>query len=227
MDVDTALRTRGATRAFLDRPVSREQVTAILDAARYAPSGSNIQPWQLHVVSGAIRNRIVAEVQHAALHEREQHTAPFDFDPPHWREPYLGRRRAAGWGLYTCLGIARGDHEAGFAQELRNFTFFDAPVGIFVFLDTDLPIGSWFDTGTFAQSVMLAAQAAGLATCPQYSWARFHRVVRRLIPVPDSATLVCAIAIGYPDPTSPVNGYRPERLPVEAFTTWHEPGADG
>jgi nitroreductase len=225
MDVDTALRTRGATRAFLDRPVGRAEVAAILDAARYAPSGSNAQPWQVHVVGGAVRDRIAAEVRHAAIHERDQHAAPFDYYPPRWREPYLGRRRASGWGLYTTLGIAKGDHAAGLAQELRNYAFFGAPVGLFVFLDADLPIGSWFDTGTFLQGVMLAAQARGLATCPQYSWATFHRVVRRIITVPEAATLVCGVALGYADPAAPVNRFRPERLPVDAFTTWHGTGS--
>jgi len=225
MDVDTALRTRGATRAFLARAVTREQVASILDAARYAPSGTNVQPWQVHVVAGSVRDRIVRDVQHAATHERADHRAPFDFYPTTWREPYLGRRRACGWGLYTTLGIARGDHAAGLAQELRNYSFFDAPVGLFVFLDDDLPVGSWVDLGMFVQSVMLAAQAAGLATCPQYSWATFHRVVRGILGTPEHLTLVCAIALGYADPAAPVNGFRPGRLDVDGFTTWHGLGA--
>jgi len=225
MDVDTALRTRGSTRAFLDRPVDRGQVAAILDAARFAPSGTNVQPWQVHVVSGAVRDQVAAEVRHAAVHERDQHKAPFDFYPTTWREPYLGRRRACGWGLYTRLGIAKGDHAAGLAQELRNYSFFDAPVGLFIFIDDDLPVGSWVDLGMFVQSVMLAAQGAGLATCPQYSWTSFHRVVRRILGTPDNLTLVCGIALGHPDPAAAVNGFRPQRLAVDAFTTWHGPEA--
>jgi nitroreductase len=221
MDVDTALRTRGATRAFLDRAVTRAQVTSVLEAARYAPSGTNVQPWQVHVVAGTVRDRIVNDVQHAANHQRGEHRAPFDFYPTTWREPYLGRRRACGWGLYTSLGIAKGDHAAGLAQELRNYSFFDAPIGLFMFIDDDLPVGSWVDLGMFVQSVMLAAQAAGLATCPQYSWATFHRVVRAILGTPEHLTLVCAVALGYADPTAPVNGFRPGRLDVDGFTTWH------
>jgi nitroreductase len=225
MDVVTALRARGSTRAFLNRPVGRDQIAAVLDAARFAPSGTNVQPWQVHVVSGAVRDRVVAEVTQAAVDERERHTSPFDFYPTDWRDPYLSRRRACGWGLYGRLGIQKGDRDAMLAQELRNYTFFDAPVGLFLFIDHDLPIGSWLDTGMFVQSVMLAAQAAGLATCPQYSWAPFHRVIRPILDAPEGATLVCGIALGYADPSAPVNGFRPDRLRVDEFTTWHgDPG---
>lgn len=227
MDVETALRQRGSTRAFLKTPVPRETVRGVLDAARFAPSGTNVQPWQVHVVSGAVRDRIVAEVTHAAAHERDQHPAPFDFYPTQWRDPYLARRRACGWGLYGVLGIQKADREAMQAQELRNYAFFDAPVGLFLFIDQDLPIGSWLDAGLFVQSVMLAAQAARLATCPQYSWAPFHRVVRPILGAPESATLVCGIALGYPDPAAPVNGFRPGRIAVDEFTTWHDGGGRG
>ena len=221
MDVDTALRTRGSTRAFLPEPVPRETVAALLDAARFAPSGTNVQPWNVHVLTGDVRAQVCREVRHAAMHQRDQHRAPFDFYPPQWREPYLGRRRACGWGLYSVLGIAKGDHAAGLAQELRNYDFFDAPVGLLFFIDDDLPVGNWIDYGTFIQSIMIGACARGLATCPQFSWAHFHRVVRPILGVPESRTLVCGMALGHPDPSAPVNAYRPTRLAVDEFTTWH------
>ncbi len=224
MDVDTALRARISTRAFLPRSVDRDTIASLLDAARFAPSGTNVQPWNAHVVLGSTRERICREVRHAAVHERDLHKAPFDFYPTQWREPYLGRRRACGWGLYTRLGIAKGDHAAGAAQELRNFDFFDAPVGLLFFIDDDLPIGNWLDYGMFIQSIMLGAAARGLATCPQFSWAHFHRVVRPILGVAESRTLVCGMALGYADPAAPVNGYRPARLAVDEFTTWHGEG---
>jgi len=221
MDVDTALRTRGSTRAFLNRPVAHEMVATLLEAARFAPSGTNIQPWRVHVVTGETRERICREVRHAATHERAQHKAPFYFYPTQWREPYLVRRRACGWGLYSTLGIVKGDHAAGLEQELRNYDFFGAPVGLLFFIDNDLPIGSWLDYGMFVQSVMLSAVSHGLATCPQYSWSNFHEVVRPILGVPESQTLICGVALGYADPAAAVNGYRPTRLPVEEFTSWH------
>jgi nitroreductase len=226
MDVDTALRTRGSARAFLPRPVARATVEAILEAARFAPSGSNIQPWQVHVVEGAVRDGICQAVLAAAANAPEQPFWPYQYYPPVWREPYLARRRACGWGLYTLLGIARGDRAAMQTQERRNYTFFGAPVGLFFFIDTDLGPGSWLDYGMFLQSIMLAALDHGLATCPQAAWAPFHQVVRERLGVPDSKMMICGMALGYADPDAPVNGFRPARLTVGEFTCWHGAGTD-
>jgi nitroreductase len=224
MNVYEALRSRGSTRAFLDRPVARETLVRVLDAARWAPSGSNIQPWQVHALSGEPLRRLCADVRHAATTERDAHAWPYQYYPRHWRDPYLARRRACGWGLYGLLGIGRGDRAAAAAHELRNFEFFGAPAGLFFFVDADLELGSWFDYGMFVQSVMLAAREEGLATCPQAAWAPFHRVIRRHLALPDGAgtpTLICGLALGYADPEAPINTFRPAREPVEAFTRFH------
>jgi len=225
MNVDTALRARGSTRAFLPRPVPRDAVEAVLDVARFAPSGSNIQPWRVHVVGGAARDAICRAVRDAASHPPERQSWPYQYYPTVWREPYLARRRACGWGLYSLLGIAKGDRAAMAAQELRNYDFFGAPVGLFFFIDSDLGPGSWLDYGMFLQSIMLAAVAHGLATCPQASWAPFHQIVRTQLSVPDAQVLICGIALGYPDPAAAVNRFRPERLAVGEFTHWHGPEA--
>ncbi len=220
MDVDTALRTRGSTRAFLPTPLTRATVEAILDVARYAPSGSNIQPWSVYAIAGAPRHALSAEVRHAATHARAEHVSEYNYYPVEWRDPYLARRRACGWGLYSLLGITKGDRERGLAQELRNFDFFNAPVGLFFYIDRDLGHGSWLDYGMFLQSVMLAAEGHGLATCAQAAWAPFHRIVSKAVGAPESQMLICGLALGHRDPAAPVNKYRPERLAPDGFTQW-------
>jgi nitroreductase len=222
MHVQEALRTRGSTRAFLDQPVPRDTLERILEAARWAPSGSNIQPWQVHVVAGRARDALCAAVRHAAATERTAHPWPYEYYPTRWREPYLSRRRACGWGLYGLLGIAKGDRAAGEAQELKNYDFFGAPVGMFFFIDRDLGVGSWFDYGMFVQSVMLAARGEGLHTCPQAAWAPFHRIVHAHLGVPDDRMLICGLALGWADPDAKVNGFRPAREAVASFTTFHD-----
>ncbi len=164
MDVITALTHRGSTRAFLRDAVPKTLIASILDAARFAPSGSNIQPWEVHVTQGTVRDAIVTAVTEAARGPTDAHTPEYAYYPTTWYEPYIGRRRACGWGLYSRLGIIKGDHVRSQAQELRNFCFFDAPVGVFFFLDPALTVGSWLDTGMFIQSVLLAAEGHGLAS---------------------------------------------------------------
>jgi len=52
MNIQDALLRRKSVRAFLDKPVKREVIEQILNAARFAPSGANTQPWQVAVVTG-------------------------------------------------------------------------------------------------------------------------------------------------------------------------------
>lgn len=222
MDVHDALRARSSTRAFLSTPVDARTIHRILDVARHAPSGSNIQPWRVHVVAGAARDALCAAVLGAATNGgRSAFPWPYNYYPVQWREPYLARRRACGWGLYGTLGIERGDRAAITAQELRNYELFGAPVGLFFFVDADLEIGSWLDCGLFLQSVMLAAQAEGLATCPQAAWAPFHAIVRAHVGAPENQVLICGLALGRADDAAVVNRFRPHREPVDAFATLH------
>jgi len=218
MDVADALRTRSSKRAFTSRPVPRGTVERILALAGLAPSGSNIQPWRVYVVAGAVRDELCDEATAAAQGDRGAYRREYDYYPDPWREPYLARRRACGWGLYALLGIRKGDREASLRQELRNFRFFDAPVGLFFYIERDMQPGSWLDYGMFIQSIMLAARDFGLDTCPQAAWAHFHTIVTRRVGAPPEQMLVCGMALGYADQRDPVNAYRPERLAVDDYT---------
>lgn len=219
MDVYEALRSRGSTRAFLDRPVPRAALVRMLDAARWAPSGNNTQPWRVHVVAGATRQALCDEVRVAAADGA--HDYPYPYYPAVWRDPFLARRRDCGWGLYSHIGIVRGDRAASAAHTLRNFDFFGAPVGLFFFVHDDLRNGGWLDNGMFMQSLALAARREGLHTCLQAAWAPFHEIVRRHVGVGPESTLACGMAIGYADPDARINGFRPHREPVEAFASFH------
>ena len=52
MDVFEAVESRRSVRAFLDRPVEEAKLRRVLDAARFAPSGCNYQPWEATVLTG-------------------------------------------------------------------------------------------------------------------------------------------------------------------------------
>ena len=108
----------------------------------------------------------------------------YNYYPVKWREPYLARRRACGWGLYGTLGIGREDKDKMHAQHARNFAFFDAPVGLIFSIDRDLERGSWLDYGMFLQAIMVAARQFGLETCPQAAWLIFYDVLQRRLGIP-------------------------------------------
>lgn len=219
LTVEDAIRGRQSIRGFLKTPVPRPLIARILETAGRAPSGTNIQPWKVYVVDGAIRDQITAEMCHA-YDTAPEPERPYIYYPQKWREPYIGRRRACGWGLYGTLGITRDNKEGMRLQRRGNYELFGAPVGLFFTIDKDMEIGSWLDSGMFIQSVMIAARQFGLETCPQAALANYHALLRKRLGIPDVEQVVCGMALGYPDPDAKVNTFRTDREPVEVFTTF-------
>jgi nitroreductase len=215
-DADEAIVSRQSIRAFLPREVPRETVEEILRVAARAPSGTNTQPWKAYVLAGEPRaRRIVAAFDDpavAATHKRE-----YAYYPEKWMSPYVDRRRKVGWDMYGLLGIGKGDFEKTHAQHGRNYTFFDAPVGLMFTIDRALERGSWLDYGMFLQNVMIAARARGLDTCPQAAFLEFHRIIAETIGIPDNEMLVCGMSLGWADPDAVINTLETARDPVEGF----------
>jgi len=216
-----SITTRQSSRAYLSREVSQESITKILSVARWAPSGANMQPWRVAVVSGKTKQRIgdaIIEARHSG------HTAEPDYRyyPDEWFEPYKQRRNDTGLALYSALDIGREDKQARLDAWDNNYHFFGAPVGLLIFLDRRLGQGSWIDIGMFMQNILLAAQAEGLATCTEASVAEYPDIVRDILGIEHSWTLAAGIALGYADKDAAVNNYRTSREEVGNFTSWHE-----
>lgn len=222
--VDQAIVTRRSIRAFLPTPVAREDIAAILEVAARAPSGTNIQPWKVTVLTGAARQRLSDAIV-AVYHDKEalaQHAEEYAYYPREWKSPFIERRRKVGWDLYALLGLGR-DNKAGMAaQHARNFQFFDAPVGLIFTIDRILEQGSWLDYGMFLQNIMVAARGRGLDTCPQAAFTQFHKIIAEQLALPDNETVVCGMALGYADPSKIENTLITERVPLEQFARFLE-----
>lgn len=210
---------RRSVRGFLPDPVEDSLITAILDGAARAPSGQNMQPWQVHVVSGVTKAQLTQEVTDAA--ERGERSEEYRYLPDPIVEPYLSRRRKVGYDLYAHYGIERSDTAERTRAYLRNFAFFGAPVGLFFVMDRAMALGSWIDCGAFMQNVMILARAAGLETCPQQAWCDYGNVVRRVLNIPETQILLCGMSIGYIDDAADPNALRTERVPSEEFVVRH------
>ena len=217
--VDAAITSRRSIRAFLDKPVAREDIARILDVAARAPSGTNTQPWKVHVLTGDARARLsgailaaYADPAQAAEHHEEYH-----YYPREWVSPYIDRRRKVGWDLYSLLGLTRDDKAGMAAQHGRNFAFFDAPVGMIFTIDRIMEQGSWLDYGMFLQNIMVAARARGLDTCPQAAFTQYHRIIAAELGLPASEMVVCGMALGWADPGRIENTLETEREPSHVF----------
>jgi nitroreductase len=226
--VADAIESRFSARAFLPTPVPRETIEKILALASRAASGTNTQPWKVYVLQGASRDALVDKVcaAHDAIYAdpalAAEYTEEYDYYPQKWVSPYIDRRRENGWGLYGLLGIAKGQKDRMHEQHQRNYRFFDAPVGLMFTMDRVMGRGSLIDYGMFMQTLMVAARAQGLHTCPQAAWNPYARIVLPHIGAQPDEMLVCGMSLGYADEGALVNTFHTPREPVAAFTRWLE-----
>ena len=220
--VDEAILSRRSVRAFLPTPVEPSIIRDILEVARWAPSGTNMQPWRCYVVAGEVQRRIADAILHSGIRAEKIEWEEYKYYPDHFFEPYLTRRRTVGFALYNALGIGRREVERMRAQHDRNFVFFDAPVGLLFTIDRRLNKGSWIDLGMMLENVMIAARGRGLHTCPQAAFAPYHQQIRPIIGMGDEEILVCGIALGYEDTSKPENQFRSERAPLEEWVKFVE-----
>lgn len=216
LSVAAALRARISTRAFLPKALSQETLAEILDAARWAPSGGNVQPWRLIAVAGEARDAVCAlasQTLQANPGQNEEGDRPIY--PENLWEPHRARRYAVGEAMYEKLGIAREDKFTRLAWLARNYAFFGAPAAVFAIIDRRMGHGQWAHLGMFLQSIVLAAQELGIASCMQESWARLRGTLAGHFALGESEMIYCAIALGYADPSAPVNALRSARAPLE------------
>lgn len=219
--VEQAIVSRQSIRGFLPKSVPNTLIRHILEVAARAPSGSNIQPWQVHVVTGARRDAL-SQALLKAHYNKEPERREYQYYPANWRDPYLQRRRETGWGLYHLLGIPKGDREASMHQHARNYAFFDAPCILFFTIDNDLDKGSWLDYGMFLQNIMVMARGCGLDTCAQAALANYPDIVKEHLNIPDEKIVMCGMSIGYQDTDIVANQYRTTRIPVDTFTHFYD-----
>jgi nitroreductase len=193
--IDQILVGRFACREFCNTSVARRTIEQILRVARFAPRGANIQPWHVYVLAAAARDRVSTALLDAQQNSRDERISEYKFYASDLPDPYLKRRQEFGRLFYGSLGIAQIDLEARSRQTAKNYTFFGAPVGLIVTIDRRLEVGSWLDLGMFVQNVMLAAAGRGLQSCPQETFAKYHRILRRLLSIPDEQMVVCGISV--------------------------------
>ena len=219
-DVFEAARTRRSVRAYKPDAVPIEIVREVVALGRYAPSGSNIQPWRVHVLTGATLARLGTAIQQAFLSDEPGHQRDYDYYTDPVYEPYLARRRQCGWGLYGALGIGRGEHEKSKAYRATNYNFFGAPVGLVFTIERKLEKGSWLDYGMFLQTIMLAARARGLHTCAEASIASYPDIVRRELEMTDDWIVICGMALGYADSGAVINTFQPLRIGLDEYAVF-------
>jgi nitroreductase len=218
MTVSEAVLSRRSVRAFLDTTVPMGVIEEILRKASRAPSGGNVQPWKLYVVSGEpleqfkkLAARRVVECPGGEM------PAEYNVYPQPLKAPYRDYRFKNGEDYYGLVGLPREDKAARRKFFANNYGFFGAPVALFCFIDREMGAPQWSDLGMYLQTVMLLLREAGLDSCAQECWAHYHRTVKEFLKPPEELMLFCGMAIGYKDRDAVVNRMEADRAPLEEF----------
>lgn len=202
------LERRRSVRAFRPEPIAEARLQKIFRAAQQAPSNCNTQPWLCAVVSG---ERL--EVLRAAIPEAftaGQWTMDFPYDGQ-YQGVYKERQYQAATDLYSAMGIAREDKAGRNEQFMQNFRFFGAPHVAFIFLPEPFGLREAADCGMYAQSLMLALTAEGLASCPQTALSFNADLVREVLGIGAENKLLFGISFGEEDTGAVVNNCRTQR----------------
>lgn len=212
-----AILGRKSIRAFKDTAVDRAVVEDIILKSSRAPSGGNLQPWKVKVISGQVRDELVNTVAEKMASNPVGDGSEYNVYPPELKDPYRTRRRVVGNDLYSLIGIAKEDRMAKFEQVGKNFTFFGAPVGLIFSIDRQMEQGQFADLGMFMQNIMVLAREAGLHTCAQEAWAIWHQTIRDVVGIPQDELVFCGMCLGYADEEAVINELVSERAPFEEF----------
>ena len=221
--VDQTIVSRRSVRQFLATKIPLTTVMEILDVASRSPSGHNTQAWNVHVaVEKSLRKLTGTLLAHFDDPDvLTKHQPEFDSYPSEWISPYIDRRRQVGKDMYTLLGIERGNVSGMREQLAKNYAFFGAPVGLIFTLPRIMIPGSVLDLGMFLQSVMLAARARGISTCPQAAFAPFHRLIAEELSLDDQQVVICGMSMGIADTSAAVNQVVTNREASSSFTVVH------
>jgi len=214
------LNQRHSCRAFLTTPVPRADIETLLNAARRAPSGANLQPGMFHVYTGQPLRHLTEELaRHSETHAAEP--LQYDYFPQPMPLTLKQRQRDAGYALYHALGIEKRDIAGRRRQFAANYRFFDAPVGIVVTIDKGMGAGCYMDLGMSLMSLFLAATEMGYGSCGIGALANYGQHIHHYLELPNDQQVVCGIALGRPQSDAPVNGFRTQRESLDNFASLH------
>jgi nitroreductase len=220
LSVSEALETRITARQFLDKAVAEDVLRGLLEKAMRSPSGGNLQPWKLHVMTGETLSKFKKEASEITLAGKlEEPTYPA-YPSPLW-EPQRSWRYKLGEDMYATLDIPRENKMGRIVWLAQNAKFFEAPVGIIITGDKRLDMPQHMDIGIFLQSLMLLAREAGLHTAPQGWWRNWTSVCHKYLNIPETEEVLVGMAIGYGDPDAPVNDLYADRASLDEVSRFY------
>ena len=217
ISINEAIRSRKSVRSYLKKSVSLKVIKEILHDASWAPSGTNTQPWNVHVLTGEKLKCFTEKSKKEFLKNSDKLSLERLNYMQKYREPYKSRRRQVGWDLYQILDIKKGDYEKTKKFHAQNYEFFGAPMGLLFSIEKDLGWMSWLDYGMFIQNICLLARDYGLHTCPQAAWGLIYKKANKFLDLKKNFTIHCGMAIGYENEKAKINKLKTYRDDISTF----------
>ena len=216
MNIKEAIEKRFSVRAFTKEVPDIETIKAILKTAGTAPSGGNIQPWKVYVLSENAKNELSKKTLYN-FDNGVQEDIEFDIYPKPLADEYKKRRYECGADMYNALAIGKDDLDSRFKQIRENYNFFGAPLGMIITIDKSFGKNGWGHVGMFLENLWLSAIDYGLGICLQESWSIYPKTVKEVTKHPDNEIVWCGVAVGYEDSSNPINQYRTKREDLDSF----------
>ena len=221
MELVAAIRGRRSIRKFKSQDVPQNILTEILEIARWSPSWGNTQPWDLYILTG----NTLAKFKEMNLKQTLAGASTASDVPmlTNWPDAMKARYGELGKVVLSAQGIKRDDKEARDKYYQDMVSVFDAPCLILACISRDnLVEYQMLDIGLIAQTICLAAYDKGLGTCLLAAAARYSTEIRKIAAMPEDKKIVVGIALGYPDPSFPLNNFERDRAKLNEFVHWME-----
>ena len=215
MELEKVINARHSTRAFLDRPVSRETIEELLTLSTRAPSAINLQPWEFTVVMGEELRRLGKSLV-KRMRERNISCGPDAVRP--LPEYLIDRQRKLMECILPCL--EEGVNFQNFINE-GSCNFYGAPTGIIVTIDQVFSRSRLVDLGIVVGYMVLAAHNMGLGTCPIGLINAFPDEIKDALNIAEEKDIVLGIGVGYPDPDSPINRASSGRVTINEVARFY------
>ena len=219
MNLKDIIKSRYSVRSFTKKNVDIEIIKEILQISACAPSGGNIQPWKVYVVTGNAKEKLIERAL-SNYDNGVQEKIEYEIYPNPLDEEYKKRRSECAKDMYAALSIEQDDIESRLTQIRENFKFFGAPVGMIITIDKAFAVNGWGHVGMFIQNICLSAIDNDMGTCLQESWSIYPETVKDVLNIPDNEVVWCGIALGYPNLGHPINNYRTSRESIDKFVTF-------
>ena len=216
MNIKEAIEKRFSVRAFTKEVPDIETIKAILKTAGTAPSGGNIQPWKVYVLTENAKNELSKKTLYN-FDNGVQEDIEYDIYPKPLADEYKKRRYECGADMYNALAIGKDDLDSRFKQIRENYNFFGAPLGMIITIDKSFGKNGWGHVGMFLENLWLTAIDYGIGICLQESWSIYPKTVKEVTKHPDNEIVWCGVAVGYEDSSNPINQYRTKREDLDSF----------